>query len=186
MQIEELEKIVKNTLSEYRFYHSKCVQKRCVELAKIYNVDTEKASKVGLVHDIAKEMTEEEKFQYIKEHNLIIDEIEKINTGLLHAKIGADIAKREFGFSRDMVEAVLYHTTAKENMGILAKILYAADVTGEDRDWTDFEYAKKLTEENLDKSIVYIIDISIQKTIEKGKLLHPDSIYARNELLRKQ
>ena len=93
MNVEELEKIVKNTLSEYRFNHSMCVKKRARELAKIYNVDIEKAEKVGIVHDIAKEMTDEEKIKYIEENKLEVDEIERKNTGLLHAKIGADIAK---------------------------------------------------------------------------------------------
>ena len=63
MQIEELEEIARNKLSDYRFYHSMCVAKRSSELAKIYGVDTEKARKCGIVHDIAKEMSEEEKLK---------------------------------------------------------------------------------------------------------------------------
>lgn len=46
MTIEELEEIARKTLSEKRFHHSQCVKKRCEELARIYNVDIEKAKKV--------------------------------------------------------------------------------------------------------------------------------------------
>ena len=186
MKIEELEKYVKNNLSEYRFNHSKCVMKRCKELALMYGVDVNKAEKVGIIHDIAKEMTEEEKIAYIKENNLIVDKIEKVNTGLLHAKIGADIAKKKFGFSRDMVEAIAYHTTAKANMGKLAQVLFVADATGEDRHWDDLETAVKMSEKNLEDVIVYIIDINIKQNLEKHRLIHPDSIIARNYYLSKE
>ena len=40
---EEVEEVVKSRLSEKRFYHSNCVKDRCVEYAKIYGEDVEKA-----------------------------------------------------------------------------------------------------------------------------------------------
>lgn len=184
-KLEVIEEIVKQSLSEKRFNHSKCVQKRCEELAKIYNVDLDKARKVGIAHDIAKEMTDEEKMNYIKEHRLQIDDIEKENTALLHAKIGADIVKRKFEFTDDMIEAVAYHTTAKANMCMLSKILFVADATGEDRNWNDLEPVRKMSETDLDGAIIYIIELNIRQNMEKKKLIHPDSILALNELFKK-
>lgn len=183
-ELNEIEEIVKQTLSEERFYHSKCVQKRCEELAKIYGVNVDKARKVGIAHDIAKEMSNEEKMKYVSDNNMVIDEIERLNTGLLHAKIGADIVKKQFGFTDDMVEAVAYHTTARKNMCMLSKILFVADATGDDRHWDDLEPVKTKSETDLDWAIIYIIEINIRQNMEKGKLIHPDSIYARNELIK--
>lgn len=77
MEIEEIIKIAKKTLSEKRFYHSTCVMVKCEELAKIYNVDIETAKKVGIAHDIAKEMPTEEKFKYIKDNNIEINDVEQ-------------------------------------------------------------------------------------------------------------
>ena len=37
--IDEIYDIVKSKLSEYRFHHSECVSKRCVELAEKYKVE---------------------------------------------------------------------------------------------------------------------------------------------------
>ncbi len=180
--MDELEQRAKEALSERRFNHSLCVRKRCGELAKIYGINVETAQKVGMVHDIAKEIPDEEKFEYIKNHNVEIDEIEKANTGLLHAKIGANIAKEEFGFNEEMVDAIKYHTTAKENMCMLTKILFVADATGEDRSWTDLEKVRKISETDIDKAIIYILELNIKKNIEQKKLIHPDSILARNYL----
>lgn len=77
MSYEEIEKIVKQTLSEKRFNHSKGVAKRAIELAHIYKQDEQKAKLIGIAHDIAKEMPKEQALQYIKENNIIFDEIEE-------------------------------------------------------------------------------------------------------------
>ena len=83
--MELIDKIIqelKENLSEKRYIHSLGTMERAEELAKIYGVDIEKARLAGLTHDIAKEMTKEESLQYIKEHNIEIDEIEEINVKL--------------------------------------------------------------------------------------------------------
>lgn len=186
MLLEELEQKARQALSEKRFNHSLCVKKRCAELAKIYGIDIETAQKVGIVHDIAKEIPEDEKLEYIEKHNMKIDEIERKNTGLLHAKIGANIAKEEFDFSEEMADAIAYHTTAKANMPLLTKILFVADATGEDRNWEDLDKVRKMSEVDLDEAIIYIIELNLRKNMEKRKLIHPDSIMARNYLLEQK
>ena len=64
MEYKEIEANVKKILSEYRFTHSVGVAKKAVELAKIYGVDEEIAKKIGIAHDVAKEMTDEEMIEY--------------------------------------------------------------------------------------------------------------------------
>ena len=89
-KIEQIKKELKNMLSEKRYIHSIGVMKMASELAKIYNVDIEMAQIAGLLHDNAKEMTDEEMLQYVKENNIKISETEKNSIQLLHGKIGAD------------------------------------------------------------------------------------------------
>ena len=184
MDIEEIKDIVKNKLSEKRYKHSICVMEMCEKLAKIYNVDIEMAKRVGIAHDVAKEMPKEEMISYCKQNNIQIDEIEMQNPGLLHGKIGADIAKKEFGYNKQMQYAIECHTTGKPNMDILAKILFVADAISDDRDWADIPYLRKIANENIDDAILQIIDLIIQEQIEKDKLIHLDGIRTRNELLK--
>lgn len=183
MEIEQIEERVKQSLSDRRYRHSLAVMQRCEELAKIYGEDIEKARKVGLAHDVAKEMKIDEIMNIVKENNVEFDEVEMKNLGLWHAKIGAVICEKEFGFTHDMVQAVENHTTGKEGMDLLSKILFVADATGLDREWEDLDYARKLSETSLDEVIVYIIDLNIRDNLEKKKQIHPDSIIVRNELL---
>ena len=127
MDIAKIQEYVKQNLSEKRYYHSICVMERCAELAKHYGEDIEEAKKVGLAHDIAKEIKEKEKLKYAKENGLEIDSIEWEKPGLLHGKIGADIAKKKFKFNKKMCQAIKYHTTGGSKMTMLDKILYVSD-----------------------------------------------------------
>jgi len=130
-------------------------------------------------------MSKEDKIKYIKANSIAIDEIEEINIELLHSKIGADICKKRFEFTQDMQNAIKYHTTGNIEMDDLAKVIYIADKTEEGRTFKDLEYVNNLADISLDEALIYIIDVSIMKNIEKGRLIHPDSIYLRNKLLKK-
>ena len=180
----EVHEIVKTRLSANRLYHSECVAARCVELASIYGVDIEAARLAGIAHDIAKEMSDSDKIKYCMENNLEIDEIEMKYPGLLHAKIGADIAKKEFGYSADICSAIKYHTTAKANMSQLDKILYVADMSSQDRDFSDKQYVIELGNKNLDECVKYILKTGITQRIEQNKKIHVNSIYALNCFLK--
>ena len=184
MKLEEVQEIVKNKLSEKRYYHSLCVMERCEELANKFNYDIEIAKKVGIAHDIAKELTEEEKLKYVKENNIEIDEIEKENTSLLHAKIGADIAIKALGFTLEMADAIKAHTTGLPNMSLLAKILFISDRTSKERNFPDIDLLNEILEKNINEAVLYIIDKKIQLQIERKKSMHPNSIIARNEILK--
>ena len=183
MELVEIEKIVKKNLSEERYYHSKCVMKRCEEIALKFVFDVDMAKKVGMAHDIAKELEPEEKIDYCKKNNIEIDELEEKNTSLLHAKIGADIAKREFGFSESMCQAIKAHTTGLPAMDMLAKILFIADRTSIDRNLPDIEYINELLDKDIDKAILYILDKKIELQIQKKATMHINSIITRNWII---
>lgn len=184
MELEQIIKIVKNRLSEKRFYHSECVMERAKELAEKFNFDVETAAKVGIAHDIAKEIPDDEKLKYVEKNNIKIDEIEKENPSLLHAKIGKDIAMKELGFTPEMGQAIRAHTTGITNMSLLDKILFIADRTSSERGFADIEYLNSLLDESIDKAVLYIIDKKIMLQIDKKATMHPDSIIARNYLIK--
>lgn len=185
MEYEEIENDVKSVLSEYRFTHSLGVVKKAVELAKIYGVQEETAKKVGIAHDIAKEMTDEEMIEYAKANNIRIDEIETVKPSLLHGKIGADIAAKKFGFTQDMINAIKWHTTGRENMSMLEKIIYVADKTEENRKGTSFnlEKSRELSTQNIDETLIFLMNEFITYNVKNEWLIHPETIKARNDLL---
>lgn len=188
--LNKIDNDLKKVLSEKRYNHSLGVMKKAEELSKIYKIDIDKAKLVGLAHDIGKELSKEEMLEYARENSIEVDSVEEVNVGLLHAKIGADICKKKYGFSKDMQNAIKYHTVGNENMDLLAKIIYVADKIEDGRTYKDEEKMKELqvvrdlATKDINKALVYEIDSSITYTIQKHKLIHPDSILTRNMLLK--
>lgn len=187
MELEKIIEDVKKHISEKRYIHSLGVMKRIEELAKIYNVDVETAKKVGIAHDVAKEMTVEESLKYAEENDIEFDEIEKEIPYLLHGKIGADITKKLYGFDEQMQNAIIYHTTGNKDMDMLAKILYAADKTEENRNFKEYnvEYERELANKDIDEALIFMLGETIKNNIENKKIIHPNSIITRNMLLIK-
>ena len=183
--IDKIKEDLKNTLSERRYIHSLGVMEMAVELAKIYNVDEKKAELAGLLHDNAKEMTPEELLKYVDDNNIKISEVERINTKILHGKIGADIAKKKYGVSKEIQEAIEYHTTTNPNMTNLDKIVFVADKIELNRKSAtyDIEAERELAKKDLDGAVIFIINSNITSLIQKDKLINEESIQTRNKLM---
>lgn len=186
--IEQIKKDLKEILSERRYIHSLGVMEMAGKLAKIHNEDIETTKIAGLLHDIAKEMPKEEMLKYVKENNIETNKIERINTAILHGKIGADIARKRYGVSKQIQDAIKYHTTTSPEMDTLAKIVYVADKTEMNRKSEDYdiEYERKLAKKDLDAVIIYIIDANIKSLIDKNKLIEEESVKTRNRLMIKK
>lgn len=185
IEYEKLYNEVKNKLSEKRFGHSEAVVKRAIEYAEIYKVDINTIKLVAIAHDIAKELTSEEINKYIQKYNIELDDIEKINKNLVHAKIGAYICKNEYNFTEDMFNAVKYHTTGRTNMSILEKIIYLADATEENRKYCSSHYVE-IIKEDIDEGIIEICKWVINRILENNNLVHLDSIKCYNYYTNKK
>lgn len=185
MNIEEIKEKLSKRLSEKRYTHSLGTMKAAKELAVIHGENVGEAELAGLIHDIAKELTREQIQTYLEKYNIQPDEIEQIQIGLLHAKLGASIAKEEFNLSEEIQKAIEYHTTGNKAMNKFAKIIYLADKIEENRDYENVEEFRMLAKQDLDKAMISFLDYTIVRTIKKGHLIHPDTIELRNELLKK-
>ena len=186
VDLEKVKENLKGRLTEKRYNHSIGAMKAARLLARIYKEDEDEAAVAGLVHDIAKEMPKAEMEKYVKEHKIEVDEIEKIQMGLLHAKIGASIAKEEFGASKKVQEAICYHTTGNKDMNVFDKIIYLADKIEENRDYEGVKELREKAKSDLDEAMLFVLDFNIQKNIRKGILIYADTIELRNKLLMKK
>lgn len=183
---EEVYEIVKSELSEERFAHSEGVAQRCEEFARLNGVDIEKAKLVGIAHDIAKEVPKEVRIKIAIENGIELDEFEKENTSLIHAKLGAKICKDRFGFSDDMCRAIEAHTTGKKDMSLLDKILYLSDCCDHTREFEGVDDIYKAGIQSLDEGYILALTRKIEYTLMKRCKIHKDSIDAYNDYLDKK
>ncbi len=177
---QDLELIAKKNLSKYRFKHSLGVVERALEYAEHYNIDKNIVKLVAIAHDLAKELSKEDVDKYLSSKEVILDSIEIQNNNLVHAKIGAYICEKEYGFSSDMANAIKYHTTGRANMSTLEKIIFLADTTEKNRTYKDLDYYVDLSNDNLDKAIYEVTKWSINNLLTKDVLIHPDTISCYN------
>lgn len=182
---EEVEKVVKQTLSEKRYKHCRCVMERCIEFAKLYDEDVEKARLIGIAHDIAKEIPREKRVEMAEKDGVILDDFEKNNKALIHAKHSAVICKKEFGFTDDMCEAISYHTTAKSNMSTLDKILYVSDFSEASREFLEAIEAYEIAKKDLNEAYIFALIGKIKFMLEDRIAIHQDSIDAYNSVVNK-
>jgi predicted HD superfamily hydrolase involved in NAD metabolism len=186
VEYEKLYSDVKMMLSEKRFKHTEGVIQRAIEYAKIYKVDIETVKLAAVAHDIAKEIPQEESYKMLNEYGVKLNEVEKNNFNLIHAKLGAAIAKNKYKLSDEIVSAIEYHTTGKEDMSMLEKIIYLADATEPNRNYMKTENCLTLDElvnlikTDINEGLSYTLKWSLEFILKKNLLIHLDSVKAYN------
>lgn len=176
-----LQQQVKQHLSDYRYQHCLRTSERAVQLAQFNNYDTYKAQIAGLVHDYAKERSDEEFITMIKQ--------EKLNAALLnygnaiwHGIVGALFIKYELGIvDEDILNAVRRHTTGDVRMTTLDKIVFMADYTEPGRDFKEAEEARAITDRDLDAGVRYQLQHTLEHLLQQKRRIYPLTIASYNE-----
>lgn len=173
---------LKNNLNEHRFNHSIGVRDTAEKLAIKYdNSLVEKARIAGIVHDCAKNLSNEQLINIVKEQGYLIDKVCQNQPQLLHGLAGSIIAKKVMNIEDiDILNSIKYHTTGRENMTILEKIIYISDYIEPSRKFYGVESLRELAFRDLNKGLLKAFDNTINYVISKGELLHADTIAARN------
>ena len=185
LTIDNIIENLKGTLEEKRFNHSIGVMEMAVKLAKIHGADENKAELAGLLHDCAKNIPYDDMYKMCADFRIELDEVTMKQPGLVHAFLGAYIAKRDYGIDDEIYDAIYYHTVGKPDMAILTKIIYIADSIEKNRHYEGVEELRELAYEDLDKALVMQIDNTIRSVLRKGTLLHTNTIDTRNYYLEK-
>lgn len=176
--------ILKQRLSEYRLRHSLAVADSCRELARQYGGDEEKMFLAGLLHDVMKEASREETFALAEKYGITLSELEKNNKKLWHAIVGAGYLQHELHIDdEEVLTAVRYHTTGRAQMSLGERILFVADFISADRDYDGVETVRKKAAVSLEDAMLEGLSFTITELVENGRCVHPDTLYAYNDLI---
>ena len=179
--------LIKNTLSEYRFHHSMCVAERARELAKKHGVDENKAYLAGILHDVTKEMPNDEQIALIEKYDRKLTYVEKGNHRVFHQMSGAVYVKHILKIDDvEVINGIRYHTTGREGMTLFEMIIYLADFTSEDRSYPDVDVMRRKTDEDLYSAMMYSLKYTIKSVVEDNRSLHPDTLSCYNYILNKR
>ena len=102
---------------------------------------------------------------------------------------GAFVAEKYFGVKdSEVLDAVRYHTSGKENMSLLTKLIFLADMLEEGRAFCGVERLRALFWENdtslpiekrLDKCLSAALTHSVNYLTESGKKIYPLTLQAK-------
>lgn len=175
---------LKTLLTPERYAHSIGVMETAVELAKIHGGDTEKARIAGLLHDNAKNL--DRIYERAQDLEVELDEVELKSPPLVHAKLGAETAKIEFGITDpEILDAISWHTIGRKNMTLLEKIIFVADLTEPGRDFPDAKPLRDLSRQDLDEAVCRCIKSTIEVNKRRGNLIHPNAFAILEEMNEK-
>ncbi len=188
MPTDEIKADLKKILSQKRYIHSLGVADEAERLARRYGANPDKAFLAGLVHDCAKEFPPDKMESMLKSmYGVSVDAMSRLMPKILHGPLGACEAQRKYNiYDPEILDAVKYHTTGKGGMSLLGKIIYIADYIEPNRDFEGVEVLRKLAYDNIDEAIIYGIDETIKDLIDRGLVIHPDTVHARNDLIIKR
>ncbi|MBF1756431.1 bis(5'-nucleosyl)-tetraphosphatase (symmetrical) YqeK [Veillonella tobetsuensis] len=183
MDIKEIETDLSNKLSKKRFIHTLGVVNSAMYLAKKYGANIEDAHLAALLHDCAKEIP------LLEMRDLVADlpcDQDMLHSGaLLHGLAGMVLANTQYGVTNpDILEAIRVHTTGKENMSKLDKIIFLADYIEPNRKFPGVNDIRLAAEQSLDAGVLCGFDMTIRHLIDSGDSIYPLTILSRNDLLR--
>ena len=183
MDIQQIETDLSNKLSKKRFIHTLGVVNSAMYLAKKYGANIEDAHLAALLHDCAKEIP------LLEMRDLVADlpcDQDMLHSGaLLHGLAGMVLANTQYGVTNpDILEAIRVHTTGKENMSKLDKIIFLADYIEPNLNFPGVNDFRLAAEQSLDAGVLCGFDMTIRHLIDSGDSIYPLTILSRNDLLR--
>ncbi len=181
---EELRPIALSFLKPKRMPHVLGTEHEAAVLARRYGADVTSARIAALLHDCTKKLSMEEQLALCEQYGIALDELERKNLKLLHAKTGAAIARDLFGVSDEIYWAIYWHTTGKADMTKLEKVIYLADYIEPSRDFPGVEKLRRAVHADLEHGLLMALEDSIEEMRQRGNPVHPNTVEARDYLLR--
>jgi len=173
--LKKLKKAMKKEQDAKRFEHTLGVEYTAAALAMCYDCELENAQIAGLLHDCAKCLTDEKRLSICEKNGISVTESERRSPFLLHAKVGAYLAKEKYGVKNpDILNAIRNHTTGRKGMSLLEKIVFVADYIEPGRKQApNLAKIRKLAFVDLDEALLVILEDTLTYLKESGANIDP-------------
>lgn len=186
--IPELTHAMEKSLKPRRFLHTVGVMLTAMEMAEHLEANGQQARLAALLHDCAKNLSVEEQYALAEKapRHLLPTDIVPI----VHAPAGSVLAREKYGVEdEEVLQAIGLHTTGEEEMTLLDKILFLADMVEPGRVFDGVDILRQAalsssSEIALNHALLLAIRHNICYIKEKGEQLHPASLRALEALER--
>lgn len=159
-------------LDAKRLVHSKNTALVALSLNRNFcpKIDEDKVLLAGLLHDVGKMYDKTELPKNIK--NAIPSD--SIGTPVQHQFVSAEIVKNDFHISdEDVLNAIRFHTTGRENMSQFEKLIYVSDLISYERNFQGVESLRKAVYNDFEKGFITCLTYSRDYVVETGRAVYP-------------
>lgn len=159
-------------LDAKRLVHSKNTALVALSLNRNFcpKIDEDKVLFAGLLHDVGKMYDKTELPNNIQ--NVIPKD--SIGTPVQHQFVSAEIVKNDFHISdEDVLNAIRFHTTGRENMSQFEKLIYVSDLISYERNFQGVESLRKAVYNDFEKGFITCLTYSRDYVVETGREVYP-------------
>jgi ribosome silencing factor RsfS/YbeB/iojap len=184
LRFVEIARDVRAQLNQYaRSAHTLRVARLAARLAFDHGEDAQRARLAGLLHDLARLYSMARLIADCESRHMPIDSFERANPIVLHSRLGAELAREEFGIDDEAVlSAIRKHTLADARMSRLDTILYLADALEAGRDYPERTEILALARRDLDGALRRVLESSIAYQRAKDADVAPQTFAALRAL----
>lgn len=182
LPLDRLRPVALSCLNHRRIPHVLGTEQEAIHLAERWGADVDKARRAALLHDCTKKLNLEEQLAVAERFRVPLDEMERREIKLLHAKTGAGIAEAVFGTDEEITNAIRWHTTGRGGMTLLEKVIYLADYIEPSRAFPGVEALRRTCYEDLDAGLLLGLEMTIGEMESRNAPIHPKTLEARDAL----
>lgn len=173
---------LKEALTPGLFIHSAGVADTAAKLAGRLGEEQSRARLAGWLHDCAREIAPRELLTQAEAAHLKIDRYCREQPVLLHAAVGATVA-RQLGVTDEAVlTAISNHTFGFPGMSLLDQIVYVADKIEPGRSYPEAEDLRRKVATDFHGGIIAVTAQTINYLLAKRQFIHPLTISFWNSL----
>ena len=170
-------------LKPKRFIHSLAVADTAVCMGEVFGGDPVCLAIAGLLHDGAKNFSDQRLLSLAEEQGLITDPAERQRPDLLHGPVAAFLAEQEWG-EKDprILQAIRLHTTGGPDMCLEAAIVFLADLLEPHRQYPGVEELRAGCRKGLKAAVIMAIDDTYEYLAREHQPVHQGMVRCRQWL----
>ena len=172
---------LKTMMSPKRFQHTLGVRKEAVRLASLHGLPIQRCALAALLHDCAKGMNLKDMVRVARENQLTDSEAVLSSGALLHAPVGAYLAKKEFHIQdEEVLNSIRSHTVGRVGMTKMEMCIFVADATEEGReDYKGLKELRWLCNRSLTAAVYRSLELTEEYVTENGRDFDPASLQTK-------
>ena len=161
---------------DHRYAHTLRVARLAARLARLNGLDARKARIAGMLHDLARLRAADDLVRECEARGMPIDRFEAAHPIVLHARLGAELARERFGVQdEEVLDAIRLHTLGGPAMPPLACAVFLADALEAGRDYPERAALLETALRDMNAGMRAVLGATVEHQVASGLEVAPQT-----------